>query len=96
MIRQWLWPFVFLGVRSATLSGLYHVSVKSALLQDPGVGGRFCCNSGLRLGPTRPDGVSLAIVMEFEFALFVVSRLKARDSELVSLFVPVRRLVDVI
>ena len=42
------------------LSGNVHKTVKSALLQDPGVGGRFCRIDGLRLGPTRLVGVSLA------------------------------------
>jgi hypothetical protein len=47
-------------IQLGQLSGNVRKPVKSALLQDPGVGGRFCRIDGLRLGPTRLVGVSLA------------------------------------
>jgi hypothetical protein len=61
----WITLFEF---NLALLPGTRWFNRHNALLQDPGVGGRFCRKAGLRLGPTRPDGVPMATLVCFEFS----------------------------
>jgi hypothetical protein len=58
-------------------SGFNWLNCRAVLLQDPGVGGHFCQIAGLCLGPTRPDGASVATSVVFKVSvclfLFVLS-----------------------